>query len=101
MADPFALARAEGGDAVLLLAEQRLADLLRQADSADSADSLNPEIWETYRLISRTPPATLVGAAVKLRLLLDPDLGPAAGKASDDDIISLQQIVDLVERQTH
>lgn len=92
------MARAEGPDAVLLLAEQRLADLLRQADSADS---LNPEIWETYRLISRTPPATLVGAAVKLRLLLDPDLGPAANKASDDDMISLRQIADLVERQTH
>jgi hypothetical protein len=38
---------------------------------------------------------------LELRLLLDPDLGPAANKASDDDMISLRQIPDLVERQTY
>ena len=97
MADPFAMARADGPDAVLLLAEQRLAELLRQTDSPDS---LNAEICALYRLISRTAPATLLGAAVKLRLLLHQELGIAAIEVGRDDLISLRQIADLLERQT-
>jgi hypothetical protein len=86
------LARAAGGDVALILAEQRLA-ALRQAESPNEG-----EIWAIYQIISRTPPATLLGAAVKLRLLLDPDLGLKASETTVDDLLSLRQIGELIER---
>ena len=86
------LARAAGSDVALILAEQRLA-ALRQAESPDE-----DEVWAIYEIISRTPPASLPGAAVKLRLLMDPELGLKAIAATADDLLSLRQVGELIER---
>ena len=66
---------------------------LRQAESPDE-----DEVWAIYEIISRTPPASLLGAAVKLRLLLDRELGLDIG-ISADDMISLRQVAELIERR--
>jgi hypothetical protein len=47
------------------------------------------------RLIAIRPPHTLVGAAVKLRRLLDPETGIAVG-TNPSDITSLAQILALI-----
>jgi hypothetical protein len=86
------LARAAGSDVALILAEQRLA-ALRQAESPDEG-----EIWTIYEIISRTPPASLLGAAVKLRLLMDPELGLKAIETTADDLLSLRQVGELIDR---
>ena len=102
-ADAFALGGwldfAGGPDAALLAGWQEITRLLALPDASDGADD---PIWrrisELQELIARTPPATLAGAAVKLRLLCDPAIGIAAGD-SDDDPISLDQVLTIVERE--
>ena len=44
-----------------------------------------------------SPPASPVSAAVKLRLLSDPDIGLAAGEG-ENDVASVRQVLELVER---
>ena len=88
---PFAPARAADTDRILILTELRLV-ALRQVESPDE-----DEVWAAYKIISRTPPASLLGAGVKLRLLLDPELG-LGPKTTADDLISLRQVALLVER---
>jgi len=90
---PFALARAADTDHILILTELRLVTL-RQVESPDE-----DEVWAAYKIISRTPPASLLAARIKLRLLLDPDLGLEAIETTADAMISLRQIVELIERQ--
>ena len=92
MANSSDLAKATGTDVALILAELRL-QTLRQAESPDE-----DEILQIHRIILRTPPASLLGARVKLRLLLDPDLGLEAIETTADAMISLRQIVELIER---
>ena len=65
---PFAPVRAADTDRILILTELRLV-ALRQVESPDE-----DEIWAAYKIISCTPPASLLGAGVKLRLLLAPEL---------------------------
>jgi hypothetical protein len=88
---PFALAHAADTDRILILTELRLV-ALRQVEPADE-----DEVWAAYKIISRTPPASLLGAGVKLRLLLDRDLGLEIGTGADD-MISLRQVAELIER---
>jgi hypothetical protein len=82
---------ADTDDRILILTELRLV-ALRQVESPDD------EVWAAYKIISRTPPASLLGAGVKLRLLLDRDLGLEIGTGADD-MISLRQLAELIERQ--
>jgi hypothetical protein len=89
---PFAPARAADTDRILILTELRLVTL-RQVESPDEG-----EVWAAYKIISHTPPATLLGARVKLRLLLDTELGREAIQTSADDLVSLKQIARLIER---
>jgi len=86
-----ALARAADTDRILILTELRLVTL-RQVESPDE-----DEIWAAHKIISCTPPASLLGAGVKLRLLLDRDLGLEIGTGADD-MISLRQVAELIER---
>jgi hypothetical protein len=92
MANSSDLAKAAGTDVALVLAELRL-QTLRQAESPDE-----DEVWAIYEIISRTPPASLLGAAVKLRLLLDPELGLDAIETTADDLLSLRQVGEMIER---
>jgi len=61
---------------------------------------VNPKCQHTLdRLINRTEAKTLIGAAVKLRYLADPNIGLACGDCSEDtDVISVQQLSVFVER---
>ena len=88
---PFALALAADTDRILILTELRLV-ALRQVELPDE-----DEVWAAYKIISCTPPASLLGAGVKLRLLLDPELG-LGPKTIADDLMSLRQVALLVER---
>ena len=68
----------------------------RRLAAVESPDE--DEVRAAYKIISRTPPASLLGAGVKLRLLLDRDLGLEIGTGADD-MISLRQLAELIERQ--
>jgi hypothetical protein len=91
MANPSDLVTASGTDVALILAEQRLA-VLRHAESPDEG-----EVLTLYKIIANTPPASLLGARVKLRLILDTELGLSAIETSADDLVSLRQVVELIE----
>lgn len=89
-------------DAPLLNAERNLAILLRLSRESDQSDAVQGPIWDRLSsaedLIAKTPPVTLVGAAVKLRLLCDPEIGLEAGEA-EHELPSLRQVLALVERE--
>jgi hypothetical protein len=76
-------------DAVLLGAERQLAEL-RSSD-------VHKDIWQLIDVILLTPPRTLAGAAVKLRLLCDAEIGIFAAGASDQEEVSLRQVLAFVE----
>ena len=97
--DPFALARAEG-DVELLAAEQSLTALHQEreqcTDDAGRREALSDELWRVHKQICQTAPTTMAGAAVKLRLLVHPNLGLDALDISEDDWVSLNQVVEFV-----
>jgi hypothetical protein len=110
--DPFAFARQGEDDAELVTAERRLRELRAQAtayrrrpeatpeteeDDDKVVDALYDEIWPLFNRISYTPPATLIGVAVKLRLLDDEFIGVRFG-GCDASLVSLRQILDFAER---
>jgi len=99
--DAFALGGRQD-DGELIAAEQRLAVVHQQREQLSTKDpahaALGGEIWNTlYPLISRTPPKSLAGVAVKLRLLTHPDFGIEAADMCEDDWVSLQQVRDFAE----
>jgi hypothetical protein len=87
-------------DVDLVRAELELRQLRAQAALAtgQTADALSDRIWLIADKISLTPPGTLIGAAVKLRLLADEDIGLLAGD-SEADRVSLRQVRDFIERE--
>jgi hypothetical protein len=54
--------------------------------------------WQLIEFIEKTAPRSLAGAAVKLRLLCDEDIGVAAGQ-NDDVLVSLGQIHEFIESE--
>jgi hypothetical protein len=98
-------------DAVLLQAEREL-DVLASKSAAlllienpPEVDSdgypvgwqgLRDQITELDEMIAITPASTLAGAAVKLRRLLDPEVGIAGGN-KDTDEPCLRQILATIE----
>jgi hypothetical protein len=84
-------------DAVLIAAERQIAVLRAELFDDPDDDAYDP-VWELEDVIACTPAATLIGAAVKLRRLLDPDLGLETG-AKEHDVESLQHVLDVVERE--
>jgi hypothetical protein len=90
------------GDADLILAEMEIAsifDRLPSMPEGDAADNLAVRADKLDRFIATTAPTTLVGAAVKIRRMLDPDTGIAIGR-SELDIVSLAQVMTLLHRLT-
>jgi hypothetical protein len=90
-------------DAVILAAEQEIAALLARfhaiggdAVDEDEDNRIWKRVWDLEKMIAKAPPATLAGAAVKLRRLLDPVLGMEIGE-NDGDIPCLRQILTLLE----
>ena len=100
----FAFGGLPGSDERLLTAEEALdhclarAQVQQEIDAADRLmEPLLDEIGRIAETIHNTPPSTLVGAAVKLRLLLHPLLGIEDDESSELRI-ALQQILDCVEQ---
>ena len=99
------------GDAGLIEAERRHREIRQQTRSlyreffkidAQTEKEIIIEIIDPvrYRLsdfIEQTRPAGLAGAAVKLRLLTDEDIGIVIGEPSEGDIMSLKQVAEFVE----
>jgi hypothetical protein len=75
-------------DAPLIEAEQQL----RAARSAGT------DAWEIAPTIHATAPHSWTGAAIKLRLLCDADLGIPAGP-SEEDLKSLREVLEFAERE--
>ncbi|HZK91625.1 MAG TPA: hypothetical protein VFC56_15895 [Stellaceae bacterium] len=110
--DPFALGgrnEESATDAVvfedqeLLALEQKYLDVLRRRTAlplyqGPEWEALDEELWRLIALIGDTPPKTSIGATVKLRLLLNEDRGIPADPG-ENDIKSLQQVFELVQRQ--
>jgi hypothetical protein len=94
-------------DAALINAEADIARLDAYLDAVREKRELHDEeeapIYDRDReldwLIAETAPETLAGCAVKLRRLLDRQVGIDTGK-SDQDIPSLLQVYEFIERMT-
>jgi hypothetical protein len=99
--DGTASASLANPDAILVAVEQeieaRRAQFANLPGAPDPGD--HPEIWdrvwELHELIDTTAAATLVGAAVKLRRLLDPEFGLEAN-STDRDLPSLCNVLDVI-----
>ena len=86
-------------DAALIAAEQQIA-ALRQAQAALRAagdhgdhDELSTPLFALVTRIAKTAPDSLIGAAVKLRMLADENIGIEAGSNGDGDVESVRQIL--------
>jgi hypothetical protein len=97
---------ARGKDAAFLHAEAKLKALLQALDpaterhtDAEAGERLIDEACVTYHWIRKTAPESLVGAAVKLRTLLHPELGIEFAFHPDDDPDALRQVLAVVERE--
>jgi hypothetical protein len=97
------------GDAGLIEAYRRLREvrkgrsaLYREfkidlATERDITNAIIDPVWHRlWDCIEQTEPAGLAGAAAKLRLLMDEDIG--IDDASKGEMTSLKQIADLIER---
>ncbi len=92
-------------DVAFLLAEAKLDQLRRSLDRVASRgcegpdDRLIDEASATCDWIRRSEPQTLIGAAVKLRMLLDPKLGIELAFDPDDDPGALRQVLAVIDRE--
>jgi hypothetical protein len=102
--DPFSRGGWQESDAVLLAAESGLQESLAQVDAQSETglpNSVTEPLWNEVgaqaHIIFNTPPRTLIGAGVKLRMLIHPELGIEEDKDSDV-MVALRQVLDCVER---
>ncbi len=87
-------------DAVLIEAERRIRDLLTEAANKVPGDNdAVKQVWVVIDRMAATPAKTLAGAACKLRIVLDPEVGLAAGE-SGKEIPMLLDVLAVVERLT-
>lgn len=93
-------------DAAFLHAEAKLRVLLKALDRAterqteeETGERLIDDACATYHWIRKTAPESLVGAAVKLRTLLDQEFGMEFAFHPDDDPNALRQVLAVVERE--
>jgi hypothetical protein len=88
----------DNGDAGLLAAERELRELRARGVTDDTAEN---RLWSLADKISQTPPVTLSGVLVKLRLLEDrllEDKGIGLlASYSEADRVSLRQVREFVE----
>jgi hypothetical protein len=81
-----------------LAIEREMDDLFWQWDACREDDRLLDQYWGLYSIVAKTKPKWLAGAAVKLRLLLHPDLGMQIGERAED-YSALRQILDIIEHE--
>jgi hypothetical protein len=85
----------EYADMDLIAAEAEIAALLERADHLPDGGAPAIKADQLDRFIALTRPATLLGAAVKLRRLLDAETGIAFG-TTPLDVDALRQVLDLL-----
>jgi hypothetical protein len=103
--DPFALGGVQD-DAEIAAAYDRLEILHRrwaeppQPLSDDEANKLTFAESDEIEFINTTPPRTMAGVVIKLRVLAHPEHGFEAGPRWDEcDLLSLRQVTDFIERE--
>ncbi len=90
-------------DAALIEAERQVRDLLAEANrvpsgnNATTATDAGKQVLAVIDRMAATPAKTLVGAACKLRIVLDPEVGLTAGE-SGKEIPMLLDVLAVVER---
>ena len=90
-------------DAALIEAERQVRDLLAESnkvpsdDKATNATDAGKQVWVVIDRMAVTPAKTLAGAACKLRIVLDLEVGLAAGE-SGKEIPMLLDVLAVVER---
>ncbi len=90
-------------DAALIEAERQVRDLLAEANRVPSgnnttnATDAGKQVWAVIDRMAAAPAKTLVGAACKLRIVLDPEVGLAAGE-SGKEMPMLLDVLAVVER---
>ena len=100
--DPFALGGIQD-DGEIAAAYDRLEILHRRWDvppqplSDDDANKLTFAESDELEFINTTPPRTMAGALIKLKVLAHPEHGFEAGERGDD-LISLRQVAEFIER---
>ncbi len=87
-------------DAALIEAERQVRAVLTETNKVPNdpvpADALK-QAWVVIDRIAATPAKTLAGAACKLRIVLDPEVGLAAGE-SGKEIPMLLDVLAVIER---
>ncbi len=71
-------------DAALIEAERQVRDLLAEANRVPSDTDAANQVWVVFDRMTVTPAKTLAGAACKLRIVLDPEVGLAAGESGKE-----------------
>ncbi len=84
-------------DNALLTAERRFRELLDQARQTTDSAPLVTDAWAEVDMMVDIPAKTLAGAAAKLRVALDPEVGMVASP-SDCTMPMLIDILAVVER---
>ncbi len=85
-------------DAVLIEAECRVRKLLTEAANKVPGDNdAVKQVWVVIDRMAATPAKTLAGAACKLRIVLDPEVGLAAGESGKERPMLLD-VLAVVER---
>ena len=102
-------ASAAGGlaaDRALIAAESEITERRTYLEAQADVDSwkepwkgIFERIWELEDFVSQTAPQSLAGCAVKLRRLLDADVGLVSGRR-DSDVLSLAQVLNFVHGMT-
>ena len=91
-------------DEALIAAEQQIAALrraqaaLRAAGDDGDHNELSTPLFALVTRIAKTAPDSLIGAAVKLRILADEGTGIDEASSGEGDVESLRQILAAVER---
>ncbi len=86
--------------AALIEAERQVCGLLTEANKVPSdngATDAVKQVWVVIDRMAATPAKTLAGAARKRRIVLDPEVGMAAGE-SGKEIPMLLDVLAVVER---
>jgi hypothetical protein len=81
-----------------LAIEREMNDLSWHWYARRKDDRLLDQYWGLYSIVAKTNPTGLTSAAVKLRLLLHPDLGMEIGERAED-YIALRQILGTLEHE--
>ncbi len=94
-------------DSALIEAERQVRDLLTEANKIPSDTDAVKQVWVAIDRMAAPPAKTLAGAACKLRIVLDPEVGLAVGESGKeipmllDDLTLVQEPVPTKPHVNH